>query len=120
MRTGILAGIVIICLAGNPERTRNAVTLMSSPDLREWSIRSVVLYHPDVDRHGFQYLDWQFEDNDLVVVSRTAFDDESGGAHNQHDANYITFHRVTNFRKLTMADSVIQGQPTEKARFGQN
>jgi len=99
---------------GNPERTRNAVALMSSPDLREWTIRSVVLYHPDVDRHGFQYLDWQFEANDLVAISRTAFDDESGGAHNQHDANYITFHRVTNFRKMTMADAVIQAQPTEK------
>jgi len=120
MRTEISAGIVIICLAGNPERTRNAVTLMSSPDLRQWSIRSVVLYHPDVDLHGFQYLDWQFETNDLIAISRTAFDDESGGAHNQHDANDITFHRVTNFRKLTMADSVIQGQMGKKARFGRN
>jgi hypothetical protein len=99
--------------SGNPERTRNTVTLMSSPDLRRWTIRSVVLYHPDVSRHGFQYLDWQFEGNDLAVISRTAFDDESGGAHNQHDANYITFHRVSNFRKMTMADSVLLIQPSE-------
>ncbi len=83
----------------NPERTRNAVALMSSPDLREWKIRSIILYHPDVKNHGFQYLDWQFEGNDIIAISRTAFDEETGVAHNQHDANYMTFHRVSNFRK---------------------
>jgi len=90
----------------NPERTRNAVALMCSTDLRKWTIRSIVLYHPDVKRHAFQYLDWQFEGADIVAVSRTAYDDGLGGAHNQHDANYMTFHRIRNFRNLTMADSV--------------
>ena len=65
--------------SGNPERTRNAVTLISSRNLREWTIHSIVLYHPDIKRHGFQYLDWQFEGSDLVVVSRTAYDDGAGG-----------------------------------------
>ncbi|MFH1570345.1 MAG: exo-alpha-sialidase, partial [Gemmatimonadota bacterium] len=37
---------------------------------------------------------------DLVVASRTAFDDGLGGAHNQHDANYLTFHRVAGFRAM--------------------
>ncbi len=104
----------------NPERTRNAVALMSSPELWKWTIRSFVLYHPDVKRHGFQYLDWQFEGNDLIAISRTAFDDESGGAHNQHDANYMTFHRIRNFRKMTMADSVVQIQQLKKEIDGQN
>ena len=81
-----------------PDRVRNAVGLMSSPDLRTWRLHGILLYHPDPDRHGFQYLDWQFEGDDIVAVSRTAYDDDHGGAHNQHDANYLTFHRIGGFR----------------------
>lgn len=86
-------------------RTRNTLALASSPDLRHWTVNSVVLYHPDVEKHGFQYVDWLFEGDDLIVASRTAYDDGLGGAHNQHDANFLTFHRVKNFRQLKMADS---------------
>jgi hypothetical protein len=91
----------------NPERTRNTVALVASEDLRKWEVRSILLYHPDRQRHGFQYLDWQFEGDDIIAMSRTAFDDNEGGAHNQHDANYLTFHRFRDFRALTMADSVV-------------
>ena len=66
----------------------------------------VLLYHPDTATHGFQYPDWQFDGEDLIAVVRTAFDDETGGAHNAHDANYLTFHRWPRFRSLTIADSV--------------
>jgi hypothetical protein len=72
---------------------------MSSKDLRKWKVSRTVLSHPDPERHAFQYVDWQFDGDDLVVASRTAFDDEEGGAHRTHDANYLTFHRVENFRK---------------------
>ena len=89
----------------NTERARNTLALASSPDLRHWTVRSVVLYHPDPEKHAFQYADWQFDGDDLIVVSRTAFDDAEGGAAVQHDANFLTFHRVKNFRSLTMADS---------------
>ena len=92
---------------GNAERTRNALALMRSADLRKWEIRSIVLYHPDVARHGFQYVDWLIEGADMVVASRTSYDDGMGGAHNQHDANYITFHRIENFREMGWADSVV-------------
>ena len=60
---------------------------------------TIILQHQDTEKHGFQYLDWQFEGNDLVVLSRTAFDDAEGGAHRQHDANFITYHMIKNFRK---------------------
>lgn len=86
---------------GNPERTRNTLSLLRSDNLREWEVRATVLYHPDTETHGFQYVDWQFLGSDIIVVSRTAFDDDSGGAHNQHDANYMTFHRVVGFRTAT-------------------
>ncbi|MGW8182279.1 MAG: exo-alpha-sialidase, partial [bacterium] len=90
----------------NPERTRNTVALITSTNLKDWEVRGIVLYHPDREKHGFQYLDWQFEADDIVAVSRTAFDDDAGGAKNQHDANFITFHRVRGFRKFRMEDSV--------------
>ncbi|MBO9728344.1 MAG: exo-alpha-sialidase [Chitinophaga sp.] len=83
---------------GNPERTRNTAALMSSTDLKTWEVRGIVLHHPDVEKHGFQYVDFQFDGKDMIAVSRTAFDDEDGGADNQHNANYLTFHRVKNFR----------------------
>jgi hypothetical protein len=86
---------------------RNTLALVNSADLRKWEIRCVLLHHPDADKHAFQYVDWQFDGNDIVAVSRTAWDDDAGGAHNFHDANFMTFHRVRNFRKLTMRGSAI-------------
>lgn len=83
---------------GNPESTRNTLTLISSPDLKNWTIESVLLYHPDTAKHGFQYIDWQYAGDDIVAVCRMSFDDEAGGAHDMHDANFLTFHRVKNFR----------------------
>ncbi len=83
---------------GSVQRIRNAAVLMSSTDLRTWTAHRVVLYHPDVALHAFQYLDWLFEGEDLIVVSRTAFDDGVGGADSQHNSNYLTFHRVEKFR----------------------
>jgi hypothetical protein len=81
-----------------PGAVRNTLAMMSSPDLEHWTIRRVLMHHEDVAKHGFQYPDWQFDGNDIVAVVRTAFDDDTGGAHTYHDANYLTFFRVTNFR----------------------
>jgi hypothetical protein len=79
---------------------------MRSADLRQWEIRCIVLYDPDVERHGFQYLDWLFEGDDIIAVARTAYGTGAAAAPRQHDANYLTFHRVRGFRTMTMADSV--------------
>ena len=92
-------------VGGNPERTRNTLALIASPDLVHWSIRSILLRHPDPAYTGFQYVDWLFEDEDIIAVSRTAYEDGLGGAHNCHDANYMTFHRVPGFRARTLDDS---------------
>jgi hypothetical protein len=83
---------------GEPGRTRNTLALIRSTDLRSWEVWSIILKHPDAGYHGFQYVDWLFEGEDLIAVVRTAFDDGEGGAHNQHDANFLTFHRIPNFR----------------------
>lgn len=84
----------------NPASVRNKQALCSSKDLKEWDIHQIVLEHPEDIYHGFQYLDWLFEGDNIIFVSRTAYDDEKGGARNNHDANFMTFHRIENFRKL--------------------
>ena len=85
---------------GKPNPTRNTLALMRSANLRDWEIRKIILQHADAKTHGFQYPDWQFDGADLIAAVRTAFDDDEGGAHNFHDANYMTFHRLQNFRTL--------------------
>ncbi|MGM0488526.1 MAG: sulfatase-like hydrolase/transferase [Planctomycetota bacterium] len=81
-----------------PGSIRNTLALVRTKDLRDWELRAIVAYHPDVKDHGFQYPDWQFDGDDVVAVSRTAYDDGLGGAHNYHDANFMTFHRIDDFR----------------------
>jgi len=82
---------------------RNKLSLVSSPDLRRWKVNRTVLFHPDRFRHAFQYADWRIEGEDVVAVVRTAFDDGIDGAPNHHDANYLTFHRIRNFRESAPA-----------------
>lgn len=95
---------------------RNAVALMFSRDLRSWEPRCLLLYHPDVERHGWQYLDWVSEGDDLIVASRTAWNDGLGGAGRAHDANFLTFHRVRNFRELQASDSVLDPKLLEQLK----
>lgn len=82
----------------NIERSRNTLALVSSPDLRNWTVHSVVLQDDNIDKSGFQYVDWQIENNNIIFVSRTAFFDGKNYADNQHNSNFITFHRIENFR----------------------
>jgi hypothetical protein len=89
-----------------PARVRNTLALCASDDLLVWEVQCILLHHPDVAKHGFQYVDWLFEGDDIIAACRTAYDDGLGGAHNNHDANYLTFHRFEGFRGLTMKDSV--------------
>jgi len=96
-----------ICNMITPEFTgmdasavRNTLVLKSSSDLRNWTVNKVLLHHSDVLKHGFQYADWQFDGRDIIFLSRTSYNDEFGGADDFHNANYLTFHRIKNFRRL--------------------
>lgn len=84
--------------AQDPGKIRNTLALIASPDLTHWEVRRTLLYHPDVKKHGFQYVDWLFDGDDIIAACRTAFEDSEGGAHNNHDANFLTFHRFEKFR----------------------
>ncbi|WP_206367027.1 sialidase family protein [Sphingobacterium sp. SGG-5] len=84
---------------GRPSEIRNTSALCFSKDLRTWTVAKVILQHTDTKKHGFQYVDWQFEGNDIIMVTRTAYDDGISGAKSFHDSNFMTFHRIKKFRR---------------------
>jgi hypothetical protein len=84
----------------SPYHQRNVLMLISSADLRTWTEEAIVLRYREgrmfqaLSPVGFQYADWVFDGDDLAVAVRTGW-----GAVNYHDANYITYHRVSDFRR---------------------
>jgi hypothetical protein len=90
----------------SPHRERNVMSLFSSADLKVWTEHTRMLRWNEgmimekMSPVGFQYVDWQFEGKDIVFVCRTGWYGKRS-----HDANYITFHRITNFREKKMNDS---------------
>lgn len=82
------------------DRIRNTLALCSSVDLKTWIVNKLIIQNEDYDHHGFQYANWLIEGSDIIALSRTAFDDGAGGANDYHNSNYLTFHRIKNFRKL--------------------
>lgn len=86
--------------APRPSKIRNTLVLASSTDLKTWTNHQTVLQHPEPAQHGFQYVEWLMEGEDLIAAVRTAFDEPDGTpANNAHDANYLLFVRVKQFRK---------------------
>lgn len=75
---------------------RNLLSLMRSADLLHWEVVCDLIDKRDEDAHavGFQYVDFEMEGEDIIFLCRTAIN----GAHNFHDTNYSTFHRIPNFR----------------------
>jgi len=110
----------------DPPMQRNMLVLACSDDLRSWEVRTILLRHHDRRNHAWQYIDWAFDGEDLIFVSRTAWD----GPRGWHDANYVTFHRAERFRELTrqddaawLGDYVSMTHETERWKieiFGQN
>ena len=80
-------------------RDRRLLTLMASDDLENWKIITDVLDYRNKatpNEVGFQYVDFIIEGDDIIFACRTAVN----GAHNFHDSNYVTFHRIENFRSI--------------------
>jgi len=85
---------------------RNTAALLSSDDLVHWDVVRLFLYSPNVGHEAFQYLNFDFDGDDMVIASRTAFDltgepDVNHRPPRGHDSNLITFHRIENFRQAT-------------------
>lgn len=84
-----------------PYAKSNIVALVSSPDLRNWKVETILLRHINSVNYGFRSTDWRFDGKDIVFVCATAW----GKTTSIDGMSYITFHRAKNFRNLTMADS---------------
>lgn len=77
---------------GNQMPARDVLSIFVSKDLKNWKFGCDVLNYSECDstKIGFQYPSCCFDGDDLLVLSRTAFN----GAASYHDNNYITFHRI--------------------------
>ena len=77
---------------------RNLLSLMCSEDLENWEVMCDLIdyRHEDVKTHGFQYVDFLIEGEDIIFLCRTAMNH----ANSHHDSNYTTFHRIKNFRNI--------------------
>ncbi len=76
---------------------RTVMSMAVSDDFYHWRIAKRILDYRSADpaHVAFQYPDWIAEGDDMLILSRTAF----GRSFNFHDSNYITFHRLQNFRQ---------------------
>ena len=80
---------------------RSVLTLVRSESLDDWALVRDVLRDDNEmawKYTAFQYVDWIFDRDDILVASRTAYN----GARNFHDANMLTFHRVRGFAEPGM------------------
>ncbi len=81
---------------------RNVLNLFSSSDLETWELEKEVLRGPSSRFHGFQYANMLIEGDDIIFVSRTAFENRGeGNSDRWHNGNMFTFHRVEDFRSLS-------------------
>lgn len=76
---------------------RNILSVMISKDLIIWEEADILFDYRNMssEKIGFQYIDFVIADQDLLYLSRTAFNN----ADSYHDSNCITFHKIDNFRK---------------------
>jgi len=98
-----------------PQDHRNTLALTCSKDLYHWEVRYIVLAFMkgahltrQNNKFGFQYVDWLIEGDDIILVSRTAWGWDTPRS---HDANYLTFHRIKNFRQKTLKDAPLYSGP---------
>jgi hypothetical protein len=86
-----------------PMRQRNVLSLTVSEDLWNWRVVKTVLEDDTglstkdaIRLTGFQYVDWQFDGDDLIFLVRTAY----RGAQNFHDSNRVLYCVLKDFRDL--------------------
>ncbi len=84
-------------------RARNVLGISVSSDLTNWKQIDTLLVDREMMNstlsgyaHAFQYADWDFDGDDLVMTVR----ETTGFANTFHDGKYFTFYRVENFRDL--------------------
>jgi hypothetical protein len=94
--TGLYLTIVNNNTEPSRPNQRNVLSLYMSEDLIEWRYVRTLLRdesglcsEDSIRLTGFQYVDWQFDGEDIIFLVRTAY----RGARNYHDSNRIIFCR---------------------------
>ena len=97
-KSGYYYSIVSRIYDGGHAGARNLLSLIRSKDAYNWENVADLIDRRDVDRLkiGFQYVEFIISGDDILYLSRTAVN----GCENFHNSNYITFHRIKDFRKL--------------------
>ena len=77
---------------GNSYPDRNVLALYTSEDCMKWNWSCDIVNCADCDPEitGFQYPSFVFNEEQLLIAVRTAFN----GAENYHNSNYLTFHKL--------------------------
>lgn len=77
---------------------RTLLSLMASDDLKSWRTVADLLdaRGKDPKKNGFQYVDFEIEGDDIIYLCRTAINEPDSF----HNSNYITFHKIKDFRSL--------------------
>lgn len=82
---------------------RNVLSLAVSDDLVNWRLCKTILVdrsfmndYISITRHAFQYVDWIVDGDDIIFTVREAM----GDSENYHNANYLTFYRLSDYREL--------------------
>ena len=84
-------------------RQRNILSLSVSHDLLNWRLVKTLMkdesgLSPEDSARltGFQYVDWNFDGEDIIYLVRTAY----RGAIRYHDSNRIIYRKLKDFRSL--------------------
>jgi hypothetical protein len=94
--TGLYWSIGSRIYDGEKIRARDLLSVLVSENARDWRVAWDEIDMRGIDHMliGFQYVSMEIDGDDLIYQCRTAIN----GAHNYHDSNYATFHRIRHFR----------------------
>ncbi|MBN2578636.1 MAG: autotransporter-associated beta strand repeat-containing protein [Pirellulales bacterium] len=102
----VLSNPVLPAHAGEttPQLTRTTAAVLSSKDCRHWDVEQIFLFTTHIDNgswgEAFQYFNFDFDGDDMVIASRTAFDVGDEKPPRGHDSNLLTFHKIEDFRTI--------------------
>ena len=101
--SGLYYAIVSTYTVDGEYHQRTVVSLMYSADLINWTTATSLLVDRELMNeyyaarmHGFQYVDFVIDGNDIIMVVREA----TGYSNWFHDGKWTTFYRVEDFRDL--------------------
>ena len=97
-KTGTYYSIIARIKDSDNKDARNICSLVKSEDLVNWVLVKDIWNYENSPKAkvGFQYVDWFIENDDILLLSRTAMND----ADTFHNSNYSKFFIIKDFRNL--------------------